>query len=155
MTGIPPANLVNSWSAFDIDPDIITFFQIGIVAGICVTTGLSFFPGKPSNCPPDDTSDQSNESQEPVSWLKQNDDISFRDMNDSKDLVTIKRMMTRRLQGEGSWTPHQQMNFGVYVMMLCIAFVTLICVYDDERSFLLAWIVHHFPRELSALGLPS
>ncbi|KAL7557144.1 hypothetical protein ACA910_002426 [Epithemia clementina (nom. ined.)] len=156
--------LFDNLKGFELDQHLVKSFQLGLVLGICVTTALAFFPGKPeldssygaSSTEEGFSSPTDNREQLKNGISGDNNEISHEGFASEEELLAFKRLVEqRRGQGEGSWTPHQQMNLVVYMVLFGIAYAVLKFSYDDEKNIFRAWIVHHFPRESRALGLSS
>lgn len=77
-----------------------------------------------------------------------------RNMSDGERAL-LEKILSRRRQEDGSWTPHQRLNYAVYAIIWMVAFGILWFIYNDSRTdtnHLYIILLHNFPREMRALG---
>ena len=68
-----------------------------------------------------------------------------------KQILAARRRRRRRQPNRPSeWTPHQQLNFAVYLVLVTVAILVLNHEYGNLFS---VYLQHYFPREAAVFGL--
>jgi hypothetical protein len=116
-----------------IDTELIQSYKVGLVLGVVLLTTLILFPGNGESA------------------LENQPEIGIRENAEGSGIMENAEESHPQDQETGAgWTPHQKMNFVVYVILISVALLVLNCEYGGVFSKL-ARI--YFPREASALGL--
>lgn len=127
----------------DFDSLLVVSFGHGIVLGIVVLLTLALFPGRSSQWKSEVRQLFNEESQS-------NSRIATKTTpDDDEPSTTSSSKQTREMSENAGLSPHQQLNYAVYVVLISVVFATLSNEYGSSWKHM---FMAYFPREAFFMG---